>query len=74
VKAGPDEALSPCFASLMCMNDQKRWWYSLTSHSVEDDDGPTPGKDRLGPFATPEEAARALDTVERRNQEWDSQD
>ena len=32
----------------------KRWWYSLRTHTVEDDDGPTPGKDRLGPFATPE--------------------
>ena len=56
------------------MDDQKRWWYSLTRHTVEDDDGPTPGKDRLGPFATAEEAARALDTVQRRNEEWDSQD
>jgi hypothetical protein len=55
------------------MNDQKRWWYSLKTNSVEDDDGPTPGKDRLGPFATKEEAANALETVQRRNEEWDSQ-
>jgi len=52
----------------------KRWWYSLKYGTVEDDDGPTPGKDRLGPFATREEAARALETVERRNEEWDSKD
>jgi hypothetical protein len=39
---------------------------------VEDDDGPTPGKDRLGPYATREEAERALETVERRNEEWDA--
>jgi hypothetical protein len=58
----------------MCMNDQKRWWYSLRTNSVEDDDGPTPGKDRLGPFDSPEAAARALETVQRRNEEWDSQD
>jgi hypothetical protein len=58
----------------MCMSEQKRWWYSLTRHAVEDDDGPTPGKDRLGPFATQDEAARALETVQRRNEEWDSQD
>jgi hypothetical protein len=58
----------------MCMDNEKRWWYSLTRHTVEDDDGPTPGKDRLGPFATPEEASRALETVQRRNEEWDSKD
>jgi hypothetical protein len=58
----------------MCMNDNKRWWYSLRTHSVEDDDGPTPGKDRLGPFDSPEAAARALENVQRRNEEWDSQD
>jgi hypothetical protein len=74
VKAGPDEALMPCFANLMCMDNEKRWWYSLTRHTVEDDDGPTPGKDRLGPFPTPEAAARALETVQRRNEEWDAQD
>jgi hypothetical protein len=56
------------------MNDEKRWWYSLTRHTVEDDDGPTAGKDRLGPFATPEEAARALETVQQRNEQWDAQD
>ena len=58
------------------MSDEqgKRWWYSLRSHAVEDDDGPTPGKDRLGPFSTREEAARALETAQRRNEEWDAQD
>jgi len=58
------------------MSDEqgKRWWYSLKSHAVEDDDGPTPGKDRLGPFSTREEAARALETAQRRNEEWDAKD
>lgn len=56
------------------MSNNKRWWYSLKTHTVEDDDGPTPGKDRLGPFDTPEEASRALETVQRRNEEWDSRD
>ncbi|MGH3186730.1 MAG: hypothetical protein ACRDPY_17005 [Streptosporangiaceae bacterium] len=54
------------------MDNEKRWWFSLKTRSVEDDDGPTPGKDRLGPFATKEEAARALATVQKRNEEWDS--
>jgi hypothetical protein len=52
----------------------KRWWFCLKHHTVEDDDGPCPGKDRLGPFATPEEASRALEIVRRRNEEWDAQD
>jgi hypothetical protein len=56
------------------MDSEKRWWYSLTRQTVEDDDGPTPGKDRLGPYATREEAARALETVQKRNEEWDAQD
>ncbi len=52
----------------------KRGWYSLKYHTVEDDDGPTPGKDRLGPYPTREAAARALETVQERNKEWDAQD
>ena len=56
------------------MNNQQRWWYSLTRNTVEDDDGPTPGKDRLGPYATREEASRALEIVQERNRDWDAQD
>ena len=58
----------------MSNEEGKRWWYSLKSRTVEDDDGPTQGKDRLGPFATREEAARALETAQRRNEEWDAKD
>ena len=52
----------------------KRWWFCLKDHTVEDDDAPCPGKDRLGPYPTPEAAAHALETVQRRNEEWDAQD
>jgi hypothetical protein len=52
----------------------KRWWYSLKYHTVADDAGPTPGKDRLGPYPTREAAARALETVQERNNEWDAKD
>ena len=31
-------------------------------------------KDRLGPYPTRQEAERALETVRRRNEEWDAQD
>jgi hypothetical protein len=33
-----------------------------------------PGKDRLGPYPTKEAAEHALDTVRRRNEEWERQD
>jgi hypothetical protein len=55
------------------MNEEAHWWYCLRHNTVEPDDG-CPGKDRLGPYRTREEAARALETVRRRNEEWDAQD
>ncbi len=55
------------------MDDEQRWWFCLRHHTVERDPG-CPGKDRLGPYATREEAERALETVRRRNEEWDTQD
>jgi hypothetical protein len=55
------------------MDDEQRWWYCLRHHTVEPDAG-CPGKDRLGPYPTREDAARALETVRRRNQEWDAAD
>lgn len=55
------------------MDDEKRWWYCVRHHTVERDPE-CPAKDRLGPYATREEAEHALETVRRRNQEWDAQD
>lgn len=53
---------------------QQHWWFCLRHNTVEDDSGSCPGKDRLGPYATPEEAANALETVRQRNEEWDAAD
>jgi hypothetical protein len=55
------------------MDDDKRWWFCLKHNSVEQGAG-CPGKDRLGPYATKEEAQNALETVKRRNEEWDAQE
>jgi hypothetical protein len=55
------------------MDTEQHWWFCLKHQTVEPDAG-CPGKDRLGPYPTREEAARALETVRRRNQEWDAQD
>ena len=47
------------------------WYYCLHHKKVEE--GPEcPGRDRLGPYATQAEAARAIETVHERNDEWDS--
>ncbi|HYK28775.1 MAG TPA: hypothetical protein VEV61_12485 [Streptosporangiaceae bacterium] len=55
------------------MEGEKRWWFCLKHMTVESDET-CPGKDRLGPYATREEAENALETVRRRNEEWDAQD
>lgn len=55
------------------MNDDQSWWYCLKHGNVEQGPG-CPGKDRLGPYATREEAEHALDRVRERNEEWDAQD
>jgi len=55
------------------MSDDDAWWYCLTHNTVEHGAG-CPGKDRLGPYATREEAESALELVRERNQEWDAAD
>lgn len=47
------------------------FWYCLKHHRVEPTEG-EPNKDRLGPYATEAEAARALEMVAERNEDWDS--
>jgi len=46
------------------------YWYCLKHHAVEEKDG-CKNADRLGPYSTEEEAARALEKVQERNEEWD---
>jgi len=55
------------------MEGEKRWWFCLKHMTVESHET-CPGKDRLAPYATREEAENALETVRRRNEEWDAQD
>jgi pterin-4a-carbinolamine dehydratase len=47
-----------------------QYWFCLKHHTVEGADG-CRSADRLGPYASSEEAARALDKVAERNEEWD---
>ena len=55
------------------MNEQQSWWFCVKHQAVEPEDG-CPAKDRLGPYPSREAAERALDTVHRRNEEWDAAD
>jgi hypothetical protein len=55
------------------METQQRWYFCVRHQTVEPEDG-CPAKDRLGPYATREEAAHALDKVRERNEEWDAAD
>ena len=48
-----------------------KYWYCLNHHAVEGQHG-CDYKDRLGPYETEAEAARALEKVKERNEEWDN--
>jgi hypothetical protein len=53
------------------MADPERYYFCLEHHTVEGSEGCSAG-DRLGPYETEVEAARALEKVEERNREWDN--
>ncbi len=48
----------------------EQYWFCLKHHTVERADG-CKAADRLGPYASETEAARALDKVAERNDDWD---
>jgi hypothetical protein len=47
------------------------YWYCLKHQAVEGSDG-CKSADRLGPYASREEASHALDKVAERNDAWDN--
>lgn len=49
------------------------WWFCLRHQTVEKGAG-CPDRERMGPYATAEEAANALSTAAARNRAWDAQD
>ena len=52
---------------------EQRWWWCLKHQRVEPQLG-CADTNRLGPFATVEEAQRALQTVRARNEKYDAED
>ncbi len=57
----------------MVMDDDKSWWFCLKDNRVEQGPG-CAGKDRMGPYATREDAENWQEIAKRRNEEWDEQD
>ncbi|MGP9693090.1 SPOR domain-containing protein [Brachybacterium sp. AOP25-B2-12] len=49
------------------------YYYNLDSHQVEEG-AQSPGNELMGPYATREEAQRALAIAASRNEAWDEQD
>jgi hypothetical protein len=49
----------------------ERYFYCLEHKTVETEEG-CRAADRLGPYATRDEAEHALDKVQERNEEWDN--
>ena len=47
------------------------FWFCRRHYRVEGEEG-CRSADRLGPYPTEADAARALDKVEERNEEWDN--
>ena len=51
----------------------EEWYYCVSHDAVEPAVG-CPAKDRLGPYATREDAQQALETAQRNTEEWDEAD
>ncbi len=51
-------------------SSSQAWWYCLRHQAVEQGPG-CPGKERLGPYPTQEQAVQALEQAARRNQQWE---
>ena len=57
----------------MTTSSENSFWYRLRDGVVEQ--GPqSPGAERMGPYATREEAQRALETAAARTEAWDEED
>jgi hypothetical protein len=50
------------------------YFWCLRHNRVETGDDVCPAQYRLGPYATADDATRALETVEKRNAKWDAED
>lgn len=49
-----------------------QWYWSLKEHRAVQGSSSIKAEDRLGPYATEQEAANALNEVQARNDAWDN--
>ncbi|ROS62254.1 hypothetical protein EDF38_1360 [Frigoribacterium sp. PhB160] len=49
------------------------YWYNITTHEVEEGKV-SPAVDRAGPYATRQEAEKAIQTIQERNARLDAED
>lgn len=54
------------------MSDERRWYYCLKHGRAEAGPG-CPGRHRLGPYATEDEALNALEHARERTERWDAE-
>jgi hypothetical protein len=54
------------------MSDDDQWFFCLKHMRVEHGPG-CPDRDRMGPYATENEAANALQHARERNKQWEAQ-
>ncbi len=50
------------------------YWYNVMTRQVETDDSRSRAADVLGPYATREEAERAIETAHARTDNWERED
>jgi hypothetical protein len=50
------------------------FWYNVVSGQVESDENKSQGDDLMGPYATQDEAAKALESAAARTKAWDDED
>lgn len=55
------------------MDVDDQWWFDVVTGHVEHGPG-SPNSERLGPYATKEEAEHALQRARERNEAWDAQE
>jgi hypothetical protein len=52
-------------------DDKQQWWFCMKHQSVEQDAG-CGNTDRLGPYASAEDASHAYEKAAARSEAWDS--
>lgn len=69
----PDARIRPRGNTLVGMTDDRRFWYNDRTGQVEEGEQSN-SYDRIGPFATREEAERAPEKLQENSRKWAEED